>query len=379
MKRKLNILTYSLASGGAEKVVSILLWELKNNFDITLFLMNKEIFYDVPKNTKIIYLENSNAQESGIKKLLKLLLLAYKYKKLSSCDISLSFMNRPNYINVLAKLFGMRSTVVISERAMPSLQHKNGLQGFINRVLIRLLYGRANTIIANSQGNAQDLKDHFTCQNVRIIPNLFDIKKIQTLSKEDAKLDDKSFNFITIGRLDKGKNHILLIEAMRDIDARLYIIGDGELRSSLIQKVEQWGLTDKVFFLGRKKNPYKYLAKSDCFVFSSNHEGFPNVVLEALTCGLPVISTDCKSGPREILAPDLDIATSLQTNMQLAEYGILIAVGDVEAMRNAMKMIIDNKDLCIKYTQKAKKRASDFDLSQILTQWEVVLDNESLL
>lgn len=376
MKRKLNILTYSLASGGAEKVVSILLWELKNNFDITLFLMNKEIFYDVPKNTKIIYLENSNAQESGIKKLLKLLLLAYKYKKLSSCDISLSFMNRPNYINILAKLFGMRSTVVISERAMPSLQHKNGLQGFINRVLIRLLYGHANTIIANSQGNAQDLKDHFTCQNVRIIPNLFDIKKIQTLSKEDAKLDDKSFNFITIGRLDKGKNHILLIEAMRDIDARLYIIGDGELRSSLIQKVEQWGLTDKVFFLGRKKNPYKYLAKSDCFVFSSNHEGFPNVVLEALTCGLPVISTDCKSGPREILAPDLDIATSLQTNMQLAEYGILIAVGDVEAMRNAMKMIIDNKDLCIKYTQKAKKRASDFDLSQILTQWETLLEKQ---
>ena len=112
MKKKLSILTYSLASGGAERVVSILLEALKDDFDIHLVLMNDTIFYTIPKGIKVAYLEQSDARESGVLKLLKLPYLAFKYKRFcqkNEIAISLSFMNRPNYINTMAKLLGVKS------------------------------------------------------------------------------------------------------------------------------------------------------------------------------------------------------------------------------------------------------------------------------
>ncbi|MCK9453842.1 MAG: glycosyltransferase, partial [Sulfurimonas sp.] len=214
---------YSLASGGAERVVSILLDELKDKYDITLFLMNETIFYKIPKDIKIFYLENSYPRESGIKKLLKLPFLAWRYKKLNSAEVSLSFMNRPNYISILAKILGMKSKVVVSERAMPSLQHKSGLQGFINRTLIKYLYKSADIITANSKGNTHDLQNSFGCKNVVTINNPFDLEKIETYSREEVDFRDEKFTFITVGRVDSGKNHKLLVEAIKDIDAKLYI------------------------------------------------------------------------------------------------------------------------------------------------------------
>ena len=135
MKKRLSILIYSLANGGAERVVSILLNDLKDIYDINLFLMCDNIFYCVPDNVKITFLEKSSVDENGIKKLLKLPFLSYRYKKLNKSDVSLSFMNRPNYINIISKILGMKGKVVISERSMPSLQHKSGMQGKINKVL----------------------------------------------------------------------------------------------------------------------------------------------------------------------------------------------------------------------------------------------------
>jgi len=207
MKKNLFILIYSLASGGAERVVSILLNELKDKYNITLVLMNDTIFYDIPKNLQIIYLENSNQNESRIKKLLKLPLLAWKYKKINKSDISLSFMNRPNYVNIIAKLMGMKR--------------------------------------GNSKGNAKDLT------------NNFNIKKVDIIYNPDG------FIFVTVGRLDNGKNHELIIKAMQDIDAKLYIIGEGELKNNLELTIKSLELKDKVFLLGRQENPYKYLAKSE--------------------------------------------------------------------------------------------------------------------
>lgn len=246
MKKKLSILIYSLASGGAERVVSVLLDELKEKYEITLFLMNDTIFYDIPKNIKIIYLENSNPSESGIKKLLKLPVLAWKYKKLNDSDISVSFMNRSNYINIIAKILEFKSKVIISERAMPSLQHKNGVQGFINKFLIKRLYRKADIVIGNSKGNCRDLVNNFNIQEVKTIYNLIDLKIIKELSKECVNYRDEKFTFITIGRLDRGKNHKILIESMEDIDAKLYIIGDGELRDTLEKQIESLNLQNKV-------------------------------------------------------------------------------------------------------------------------------------
>jgi len=299
VKKRLAILIYSLASGGAERQVSILLQELAADFDITLVLMNDTIFYDIPKDTKIIYLERSLPNESGIKKLLKLPLLGYKYKKIlhkERIDISLSLIK-------LVKLF----------------------------------------------------------------------KKIERLKKEDLSLPKKRFTFVSIGRLDSGKNHTLLIEALQKIDADLWIIGDGELKESLELKIKNLGLEGRVQLLGRQENPYKFLNRADCFVFGSNHEGFPNVLLEALACGVPVISTDCQSGPREILAPESDMTFQLLNKIDIAEYGVLIPIGRVDRMREAMLLMIKDNDLRKSYQKRALQWAGDFNIDVMLKQYKEVL------
>ena len=137
-----------------------------------------------------------------------------------------------------------------------------------------------------------------------------------SLSKTDIEIKKRRFTFVTVGRLDNGKNHRLIIEAMKSIEADLWIIGDGELREELLSYIKELNLNDKVYLLGKKENPFAFLAKADCFVFTSNHEGFPNVLVEALACSLPVISTDCKSGPREILSPKSNFSFQLKDDIE---------------------------------------------------------------
>ncbi len=366
--KSISILIYSLASGGAERQVSYMVNSLYKHYDITLVLMNDTIHYKIPQSLKIVYLEKSDPFESGIKKLLKLPLLGWKYKrfcKKNGIDVSLSFMTRPNYINAFAKLFGNRAKTIISERSMFSLQYSyNNLQSFINKKLVHL-YKLADKVIANSQGNSQDLLKYGIKSDV--IYNMIDLEAIQNLKKESLDLKKEGFTFVTIGRLDKGKNHKLLLEALKELDAKLWIIGDGELREDLGLKVKELGIEGKVNFLGKQKNPYKFLAKADSFVFASNHEGFPNVLLEALACKLPIVSTDCKSGPREILAPATKYIDL--NDIELAEYGILTPVGDIENMKKAMELMIKDSALRNNYHTKALKRAKEFDKDIILKRW----------
>ncbi|HIQ50620.1 MAG TPA: glycosyltransferase, partial [Nautiliaceae bacterium] len=181
------------------------------------------------------------------------------------------------------------------------------------------------------------------------------------------------FTFITIGRLESQKNHKLLINAIKNINANLWIIGDGHLKKELEDMIKNLKLQDKVKLLGRQSNPYKFLAKADAFVFSSNYEGFPNVLLEALACELPIISTDCKSGPREILAPNSDF-TKQTTDIEIAEFGILVPVGDVKRMADAMKIIIEDENLRNRLRKKALNRAKDFEVDKIIKEWEEIIE-----
>ena len=371
--KKIVFLINSLESGGAERVVSNLLNNLVDKNDCYLILIHDYKFYNIDSRVKIITL-NESKELSGITKLLRLPILAYKLSKIIKkyeFDRIVSFLTRSNYINVLSNIF-IKHKTIINERAMPSLQYQYGLNGKINRFLIKYLYPKSDLCLSNSYGNMMDLKNKFKVINLDYIHNPFNIEMIEKMSKEEIEIKKKRFTFVTVGRLDKGKNHKLIIDAIRDIDADLWIIGDGELKEEIEEYIRVQKLENKVYLLGKKENPFSYISKADCFVFASNHEGFPNVLIEALACELPIISTDCKSGPREILAPNSDVSFQLKDKIELTEYGILTPIKNVDKLQETMSLIISDESLRKNYQDKAKHRANDFRIGKIIKEYEKV-------
>lgn len=372
--KKIVFLINSLESGGAERVVSNLLNDFVDRYDCYLILIHNNIFYSLDDRVKVIYLDEKK-ELSGIMKLLRLPILSYKLSNIikeNRFEKIVSFLTRANYINILSNIFSKHKTI-INERAMPSLQYEYGINGKINKILIKTLYPRACLCLSNSYGNMMDLKNSFNVVKIEYIHNLFDIETIEELSKKDIEFQKKRFTFVTVGRLDSGKNHKLIIEAVKDFNADLWIIGDGELKEELQKYINELNLNDKVYLLGKKENPFSFLSKADCFVFSSNYEGFPNVLVEALACGLPIISTDCQSGPREILAPTSNISFQLKDKIEFAEYGILVPIKNVEKLKEAMNLLINDKNLRKDYGEKGNFRANHFRIKKIIKQYERIL------
>ena len=172
----------------------------------------------------------------------------------------------------------------------------------------------------------------------------------------------------------KEKNQLLLIQAffiLKSLPCKLLIVGAGVMEEVLKQKVKDLGLMDKIIFCGFDKNPFKYVNRSDCFVLSSDVEGFPNVLIEALACGKPVISTDCSSGPRELLAPATDLHHRAINTYEIGEYGILTPVKDVISLANAMKKMYEDAGLRNQFESKAAERAGQFDVDEIKQYFHV--------
>ncbi|KAA2217464.1 glycosyltransferase [Maribacter flavus] len=371
IRPKIAILIYSLAGGGAERVVSYLLPFLdKKGWEVHLVLMNTTIKYDIPKQIPIHYLEKSNGYENGFLKFIKLPLLGYKYARLlKKLRITHSFalLTRPSYINVIARYFlSSKPQFVISERSYPSMQYGYGnLQSRINNFLIKRLYPKADKIICNSKGNGMDLVKNYNIDSNKIVVvnNPIDLEKIDTVLPDNSIFSSEYINILTIGRMDAGKNQELLIRALVDFPSvHLYILGDGILKSHLESLVEANNIGNRVTFLGFDSNPFKYLKAVDIFMFGSNHEGFPNVLLEAMACGLPILTTNCKSGPDEIM----ELKTPKMDDIMITDYGILTPVGDLDLMKKGLKYCLEHPEYLERCRIRVKERILDFKREPIL-------------
>jgi N-acetylgalactosamine-N,N'-diacetylbacillosaminyl-diphospho-undecaprenol 4-alpha-N-acetylgalactosaminyltransferase len=147
------------------------------------------------------------------------------------------------------------------------------------------------------------------------------------------------------------------------------LLGIGYQEEKLKKLAEKLGIQDRVSFEGFQKDVNSYLSHSDCFVFSSDYEGFGNVIIEALNAGLPVISTDCPSGPREILSPGSDPGKYITNSIEFAPYGILTPVGKEEYLAEAMIKIMNDGLLRQQYKERAVLRSRDFDLQQTVKKY----------
>ena len=382
IRPKLLIFINTLQSGGAERVVSLLLGHLKDDFEIHLALYSNIIEYEIPPEIKVLNLQQPLVQDKTIR-FLKLPYISwkvYRYCKRNGINISVAFLYRPCYINALMKSFwGYKGHVIMCERTHQTTmqQSHSAIYRMFSKFMVMFSYKRADLVLANSYAMQTDLIENFKIKTpVRVIYNPIDLQFIKTHVDEvpDYIFDKNVFHFINVGGFRKEKNHLLLIQAffiLKNLPCKLLIVGGGVMEAELKQKVYNLGLQDKVDFCGFDKNPFKYVSRSNCFVLSSDVEGFPNVLIEALACGKPVISTDCSSGPRELLAPATDLHHRAINNYEIGEFGILTPINDVIALASAMKKMYEDAALRSQFEAKAAKRAEQFDVNEIKQYFHV--------
>ena len=224
----------------------------------------------------------------------------------------------------------------------------------------KMVYKRASVVASNSRRLAESIAPYYNLAKVSVIYNGVDIKKIRRMSTEST--NEPWFNediplAVAVGKLTKRKGFEFAIEAMKmlrdeKIAVRLLIVGDGNIRRQLEQKINDEGVSSMVKIVGFKKNPYPYIAGADLFVFSSNSEGMPNVVLEAISLGIPTISTDCNYGPGEIIENEKN--------------GILVPTANPRQLANSIKRLLQDDELRAFLSKNAVTRSWDFHFDKMV-------------
>lgn len=384
--KKLLIVMPSLSRGGGERVVSVLSGAFAHHLDLVIAVFEQKPSYSYRGRIVNLNVPLSAGFQDRIVLFFKRLRKLKEVIVAERPDEVMSLGGSANLMSILA----FRNPVVRVDMFI-SLGRK-GFFGFVFKLLARILFHRAGRVIAVSQTIAKDLQERYgvSPKKLQIIYNPVDVEGIQKKAKEKIPLEyQEIFSHpivVTMGRLTRQKGQWHLLRAFKEVkrrvpDAELISLGEGELRERLELLASELGIAESVYFLGWQENPFKYLARAKVFVLPSLWEGLPDVLLEALAAGLPVISSDCRSGPREILAPCSDIGR--QTNQrERGEYGILLPVCDGKWRRGFAPLTVQEHTMAEAITHvlgdaQAQKnmralsvqRARDFDIQTIIPQW----------
>ena len=286
--------------------------------------------------------------------------------------VTLSFLNRSNCVNVISSKL-LKYPCIISERTHPTTRFGTGLSAVITKAIMRLAYPRADQVIAVSGGVRDDLMANFGVHGakIRVIYNPIDMDRICERALEAPSTNVPQSYIVSAGRLVPSKNFRLLIESYRSsgIDESLVILGEGEERRELERLVSRLGLDERVILPGHMQNPYPIVGAARLFVSSSNLEGFPNALIEAMALGCPIVATDCDTGPMEILAGN---KRARCTEVMLAEHGILVPVNSADLLAEAIR-IGCRESIRTMYSQRSKERARDFGIRSSIDQyWSVI-------
>lgn len=282
-------------------------------------------------------------------------------------DAVVTFLNYCNVVTLMSRaVLGWNRPLVVSERNTlgPSLRPQRF--AFIKRRLIRRFYPLADAVIAVSKGCKNDLMESVGVpeEKISVIYNPLDIEGVRAKAREPI---DRSEEFkpgiIAVGRLTAGKDYPTLLKAFRMVrrsaDVHLTIVGDGEERARLEELSRHLGIDEAVSFPGFLKNPYGYMARSRLLALSSAWEGFPNVIPEAMACGTPVVATDCRSGPGEIIRDGED--------------GLLVPPGDQVKLAKGMLRVLESEDLRKKFIRAGAKRIQAFRIEDVTREYEALV------
>ncbi len=358
---RLTLVISSMSTGGAERTVSYLAnaWAAKG-WSITLLTLEATpSFYSL--DPRVSYRPLGIAGESPSlwtavgNNLRRITRLRSAIRDASPAAI-ISFMDVTNVLSILATQ-GLRLPVIVSEWVDPDRHPIGRCWGFLRR----LLYARATRLVVQTQRNLDSYSPSIK-RIARVIPNPVMVPKEVQLAVAPALRETKVV--IAMGRLVEQKGFDLLLRAFGQIASKhplwtLDIWGEGEKRAELEVLIVELGLQERARLCGLTREPFERLREADLFVLSSRYEGLPNVLCEAMACGLPVISFDCPTGPREIIRPGLD--------------GILVPAGEVEALAAAIDRLMLDEFERRRLSARAVEVIERFKVERILGMWEQVL------
>lgn len=348
----------AINGGGAERVMVNLANSIaKTNIDtvfVTSYFATGE--YLLSSQVRRLSLEKEEIVQSRIKRNISRISKLREICKKEKPDILISFMEEPNFRAIIATR-GLPVKTLVSVRNDPNKEYAGKVGAFVGKVLLPMADGCVFQTAEAQKWFPQKLQN-----KSRIIYNAV---------KEDFYHIDRKPNkgeIITCGRLSEQKNHAMLISAFADVVklypyATLKIYGDGILKNDLQEQINSMGLQGKAFLMGTTSTVEKVLETADLFVLSSDYEGMPNALMEAMAAGVPCISTDCPcGGPRELFGDDIKRK--------------LVPCGDAKQMANKICASLKNRESGI-----AERKSADiFRPEHINALWkaylQVIINND---
>lgn len=393
MKKNIGLLIPSINEGGAERVVSRLSHILFDNYNVFVIVF-EDTYMKYPISGELINIGIKANPGINIKKVtlpIRRALKLRKIKKLSNLDVVISFMDSPNLVNILS--LNKNCKTIISIR---NYEHNN-LGKTIKKVISKF-YNKADYIVAVSKVIEKNLIETYKVNSnkIRTIYNPYNISQIDELKNQELKPEYKNFFeegffFISVGRNMFQKGFWHLIKSFKLVhnkypEVKLIIIGRDESEGKAEKLVRDLKIENSVLFTGSQENPFNFIKNSDVYVLTSLFEGFPNGMVEAMACGCPIIATDCKSGPNEILNYMPDLSSSCR-KIERADFGLLVPAFDMsenwdsesindneEEMAKAMVLYKENSELREHYKAKSLERAKNFNYETCKTDFIKVIE-----
>ena len=366
-KKRLLFLIPTLNGGGAERVISHIVNALnRKKFSIALVVcdLRGPMVANILDDVELYDLKKRN-KWGFHKQVINLKIMINKWKP----DVLISFTQYANILAIIvSKIVTRNIRVIINERNNPSQYTYSINGGFLLRFFIRYFYKISDLIITNSIGSKNALQNDFFIPKNKLlnIYNPIDDKYINVLKTKKLShpfYNDGNIVLIGVGRLMPQKRFDLLIKAFAIIkndhkNVFLILLGEGGEKEKLFNLARSKNISDSIDFIGYQSNPFAWISKSDIFILTSDYEGLPNVLLEAMSCGTPIISTNCPSGPSEIIKNGFN--------------GLLVPTNNVDLLVKAIHKLIIEKDTREKFIKNGFKKLKLFKKEKIINEIENV-------
>lgn len=306
MKRKIAFVIPKLGGGGAERVVlTILRYIDKNKFDVHLILIHETGDYmnDIPREVNIHVLKTKKLRYSAFE-------LISVIRKLNPNIIFSTIRGMSILIGLIRPFISKDIKVVFREMNTPSQSIKYTSSLGLLKIVYKTVYKQADKIVCQSNYMKKDFIEYLGYKEEKLVQiyNPLDINMIDSMiMNTDSPFPNRNVrNIISVGRLSEQKNFEVLIDSLSEFNNKnenivVWVLGDGPKKKELISYAREKKVDDIIKFVGRKKNPYRWMKHADLFILHSNYEGLPNVLIEAIACGCPPIVTIHPGGTKEIM------------------------------------------------------------------------------